>query len=118
MRRRIAFSLLALGVAVASGCTARLATNNDLPKTRTYTQNIQPITSDQRCQDCHLKQKGQAYAIGTYEQDIKKKSTIRDMARSNANPAYDAENGFLTPQQIKDVEDWVAAGAPNDDKPF
>ena len=116
MRRLIALS--ALAVIVAAGCTSRLATNSTTPKTRTYTQNIQPITSDKRCQDCHMKNKGQTFAIGTYEQDIKKKSSIRDMVRTNANAAYDSENGFLTAQQIKDVEDWVAAGAPNDDKSF
>ena len=116
MRRLIALSVLA--VAVASGCTSRLATNSSTPKTRTYTQNVQPVTSDKRCQECHMKNKGQTFAIGTYAQDIKKKSSIQIMVRTNANPAYDSENGFLTAEQIKDVEDWVAAGAPNDDTPF
>ena len=118
MRRLFAFSVLA--VVVASGCTSRLATSNAVPKTRTYTQNIQPLTSDQRCQDCHLvkRPQGKVTGLGTYAYDSTKRTLIRDMAQTYANPAHDAENGFLTPEQIKDVYDWWQAGAPNDDQPF
>jgi hypothetical protein len=111
MRRLIALS--ALAAVVSLGCTARLETNSTVPKTRTYSQNIQTVTTDKRCQECHRtdRSQGEVKGLGTYAYDVTKKTTIRDMARTNAAD-------FLTPQQIQDVNDWWQAGAPNDDKPF
>lgn len=107
--RAVAMVALVLGLV---GCTDRLATNTSVSKSRTYSKNVQAVTADQRCQDCHKEQKGQAFAgLGTHGFDASKKAIIKIMVKNNAS-------SFLSAQQIKDVVDWVDAGAPDDSTPF
>ncbi|HEY9857685.1 MAG TPA: hypothetical protein V6D05_18205 [Stenomitos sp.] len=91
----------------ATGCTNRIVAVQDV-KVRTYSKNVQPVTRMSQCQECHLKEKGVTYPdLGTWAYDSTKKVTLKTMVNDNAKD-------LLTPQQAKDVLDWLAAGAPND----
>ncbi|MNX60778.1 hypothetical protein D3C86_916910 [compost metagenome] len=113
---------LTLAVALATGCTNRVVAVQ-AAKTRTYTADVKPITSDQRCYQCHLQQKGQVFAndlkqLGTYSFDVTKRVTIKGMVQTNASAKANPTDGFLTEAQTQTVLDWMEAGMPNDDKPF
>ncbi|MBO9542181.1 hypothetical protein J7643_16455 [bacterium] len=113
---------LTLVVALATGCTNRVVAVQ-AAKIRTYSTDIKPITSDQRCYQCHVQQKGQVFAdgmsLGTYAYDSSsKRISIKAMVQSNASAKANPAEGFLTEAQTQTVLDWIAAGTPNDDKPF
>lgn len=114
--------LLTLAVALSTGCTNRIVAVQ-AAKSRTYSVDVKPITSDQRCYACHLQQKGQAFVdgmqLGTYAYDSStKRITIKSMVQNNASAKAKPGEGFLTEAQTQTVLDWIAAGTPNDDKPF
>lgn len=113
--------VLTLAVALATGCTNRVVAVQ-AAKTRTYTVDVKPITSDQRCYACHLQQKGQPFAdglaLGTHAFDSSKKVTLKIMVKTNASALANPGEGFLTEAQTQTVLDWIEAGTPNDGTPF
>lgn len=106
MLKPLSLVLLA-ALLTTTGCTQRIVAVQNV-KIRTYSKNVQPVTSMPQCQECHVKEKGAPYPnLGTYAFDSTKKITLKTMVNDEAKD-------LLTPEQTKDVLDWLAAGAPND----
>ncbi len=111
MRRRI-LSSMAIAL-LATACTSRMLLTSE---GRTYSRNVQPVTSDQRCKDCHsLKDKNKKAPadIGTYSTD---KIYFNDIRAMLDDPKYAKD--LFTAEEIQDIIDWNAAGRPDDSRTF
>jgi hypothetical protein len=110
-----------LGAAIAllaTGCTSRMEAVGQAgqPKTRTYTTHVKPVTISAKCLECHQTDpaaKGAPKGLGTYSVDRPNRAGIRTML-TDARYAKD----LFTAEEIQNVLDWIAAGAPDDAKAF
>jgi mono/diheme cytochrome c family protein len=112
---------LVLATALAAGCTNRDVVVS-ATKTRTYSLDIAPITGDQRCYQCHIQNKGPAFAdglkqLGTYDFDRSRKAFIKIMVQVDASAKASPGVGFLSEAQTQTVLDWIEAGMPDDGTP-
>lgn len=85
----------------------------------TYTKNVAPILY-QNCDSCHRAGQIAPFALTSYADARKRAQLIAAVTQSRLMPPWKAEPGFghftgerrLSDAQIKTIQDWAAAGAP------
>src|SRR5688572_18635704 len=106
------FALCLLAFALPAGAAAP-----------TFSRDVAPIVWN-HCAGCHHAGEGAPFTLTSYEDVRKRAKQLATITHQRVMPPWEPEPGFgvefegdrrLTDAQIKVIQDWVAAGAPEGD---
>ncbi|MBX7168545.1 MAG: redoxin domain-containing protein [Pirellulales bacterium] len=89
----------------------------------TYSNQIARILQE-RCAECHRPGQIAPFSLTSYDEVVGWAEMIDEVVRDNRMPPWHADPHYghfsndarLTPEQLQQIHDWVAAGAPEGDR--